>query len=226
MEGRKKMERYNDIPETVRIPQYDMGGEVLEEVELDTSMLGGRIHRGLLHQAVVTYEANKRSGNAKAKSRGEVAYSGAKPWPQKGTGRARAGNRGSTIWVGGGVAHGPKVRDYSKKLNKKMKKRALASALLGKVIDSEVKLIGSIDLESQKTREVAGMLDNLGVNRSFMIVTLEHEPLLWRCTRNIPGASMNTSAELNAYKILGARDLIFFRNAFDSLLDRLSGAGA
>ncbi len=210
----------------ISIPVYNMAGEVLEEFVLDRSRLGGYIRKDLLHQAVVTYEANRRSGTAKAKTRGEVAYSGAKPWPQKGTGRARAGSRGSPVWVGGGVSHGPKVRDYSKKLSKKMKKLALASALLGKVGDGEVKLIRSIEVDPPKTKEVVRMLTGMGVERSFMVILPEHDPLLWRCTRNISGASMMAVRELNAYSLLKSLDLIFQLDAFEEALERLSGVAS
>lgn len=216
------MNKYNNIPGAVGIPAYDTDGEASGEVELPVSRLGGKIYRDALRQAVITYEANRRSGTAKTRTRAEVSYSGIKPWPQKGTGRARAGSRGSPIWVGGGVAHGPRPRDYSMKLNKKMKKRALASALLGKALDGELKLIDRIVPEPARTGTVARLLERLGVRRSFMIVVPEHDPVLWRCTRNIAGASMRTAAELNPYEVLKARDLIFFRDAFDITVERLT----
>ncbi len=218
------MNRYNNIPETVRIPVYNMGGETVETLDLPVSLFGGKIYADLLRQAVITHEANRRAGTAKTKTRREVAYGGAKPWPQKGTGNARAGSRGSPVWVGGGVAHGPKVRDYSKKLNRKMRKRALASAILGKALDGEVKLIDAFEPASHKTRDVVRILENLGVERSFMIVTPRHDPLLWRCTRNIRGASMMAACELNAYAVLKAREVVFVREAFDAAVDGCAGA--
>ena len=216
----------NKIPQTIKIPVYDKGGILVEERDIPAASLGGRIYRDVLRQAVVTYEANRRSGTAKTKTRAEVSYSGKKPWPQKGTGNARAGSRSSPIWVGGGVAHGPKVRDYSRKLNRKMRKRALASALLGKAVDGEIKLIGSIETESGKTRDVASVLTKMGVLRTFMIVTPAHDGQLWKCTRNIRGASMKTAGELNAYEVLRSRDLVFFEEAFGIVLENLSELSA
>ncbi len=210
------------IPEIVSLPLFSMNGELVEEVELNTAQLGGRICRDVLRQAIITYEANKRSGTAKTKTRKEVAYGGSKPWPQKGTGRARAGTRSSPIWVGGGIIHGPKVRDYTKKLNKKMKKRALASALLGKAVDEEIKLIDKFELEQGKTSEMANFLKNIGVQRSFLIVVPEHDSLLWRCTRNIPGAAMKAAYEINPYLLLKARHVIFVKEALDLVLDNLA----
>src|SRR6056297_2122124 len=109
------------------IPIYSASGEKTDQVEVEESLFGGRIHKELLRQAVLTYEANQRVGTAKVKTRREVAGSGQKPWPQKGTGRARAGSRQSPLWVGGGIAFGPQPRDYSYKLPRKVKRAALKS---------------------------------------------------------------------------------------------------
>lgn len=206
----------------IQVPLYNMAGELQDELELDEARLGGQVRREVLRQAVLTYEANQRAGTAKAKTRSQTSYSDAKPWPQKHTGRARAGTRNSPIWVGGGVTFGPQPRDHSKKLNKKMRRRAVASALLGKIQSGEVKLLDALELPEPKTREMANVLKNLGVERSFLIVLPQHDSLLWRCTRNIPGASMMSARELNAYRLLWPREVIFTRDAFDLAVDRLA----
>jgi large subunit ribosomal protein L4 len=206
----------------IQVPLYNMDGELLEELQMDEARLGGEVRREVLRQAVLTYEANQRSGNAKTKTRSETSYSNAKPWPQKHTGRARAGSRNSPIWVGGAVTFGPQPRDYSKKMNKKMRRRAVASALLGKLQSGEVKLLDNLELPQPKTREMASVLENLGVERTFLIVLPDHDKVLWRCTRNIPGSGMMAARELNAYRLLRPRDVIFTREAFDQTVKRLA----
>jgi len=204
----------------LEIPIYNVSGEEGDRIEVDEALFGGRIHKEVLRQAVLTYEANQRVGTAKAKTRKEVAGSGQKPWPQKGTGNARAGSRQSPIWVGGGITHGPAPRDYSKKMNKKARRKALGSALLGKMRDGEVKVVENLELPQPKTRAMATILENLGVPRTFLIVVDDYDEVLWRCTRNIPGSAMMTVQELNAYQVLRPREVIFTKAAFDSLLER------
>lgn len=207
----------------IQLPIYNMAGEQQEELALDEARLGGEVRSAVLRQAVLTYEANQRAGTAKTKTRAETSYSNAKPWPQKHTGRARAGSRNSPIWVGGGVTFGPQPRDYSKKMNKKMRLRAVASALLGKLQSGDVAIVEDLALSQPKTREMADILEALGVERSFLIVLPEHDALLWRCTRNIPGSAMMAARELNAYRLLWAHDVIFTREAFDMTVERLEG---
>jgi len=202
----------------IQVPVYSMEGEVVTQIEVDEAALGGEVHRDVLRQAVLAYEANQRQGTAKTKTRGEVSYSGRKPWPQKHTGRARAGSRGSPIWVGGGVIHGPVPRDYTQKLNRKMRRKALASALLAKLQAGEVKVLVSLELREPRTREMARVLKNLGVDRSFLVVLARHDPLLWRCARNIRGAAMSSARELSAHEVLRAHRLVFTRDAFEQYL--------
>lgn len=205
----------------IEIPIYNMAGELQSKKEFDEACLGGEVRAEVLRQAIITYEANQRQGNAKTKTRGETNYSNAKPWPQKHTGRARAGSRNSPLWVGGAVTFGPQPRDYSKKMNKKMRLRAVASALLGKIQSDEVVIVENLELPQPKTREMATILEALGIERKFLIVLPDHDQVLWRCTRNIEGASMMAARELNAYQMLWAQDLIFTQNAFDATVERL-----
>ncbi|MFP4175616.1 MAG: 50S ribosomal protein L4 [Planctomycetota bacterium] len=205
----------------LKVPIYNMAGESQGEQEVAEDCLGGDIRPEVLRQAIVTYEANQRNGTACAKTRSETSYSNAKPWPQKHTGRARAGSRNSPIWVGGGVTFGPRPRDYSKKMNTKMKHRALASALIAKMRDDEVMIVDRLELSQPKTREMAGILESLGVERTFLVILPDHDRLLWRCTRNIPGSAMMAEREVNAYEMVKARDVIFTRDAFDQMVNRL-----
>jgi large subunit ribosomal protein L4 len=200
------------------ITVYNMAGERVDQVTLDEATLGGEPNFDLIRQAIVTYEANKRVGTVKAQRIDEVRRTSAKPWRQKHTGRARQGDRRSPIWVGGGVAHGPLPRDYRKKMNKNMRRRALQSAFLAKAADGEVLVVDDIELQDKKTREVAAMLKNLGVERSFAIVLPEYDSELWRCTRNIPGAAMTRASDLNAYSMIRPRQVVFTRAGLDAFL--------
>ena len=141
----------------IRMPVNNMAGATVGDFELDEQWFGGRVNRSLLRQAVLAYESNRRRGTARAKRRGEVAGSGRKPWRQKGTGRARHGSHRSPIWVGGGVAHGPRARDYKQKLNRKVKLKAFS-------------LVGLIDAWSMLTLYPAGAVE------SFAIVSVASAP--------------------------------------------------
>ncbi|MGD2175280.1 MAG: 50S ribosomal protein L4, partial [Candidatus Brocadiaceae bacterium] len=191
------------------IPVYNADGELVEQFSIDEAPLGGKPSRDLVRQAVLTYEANQRVGGARAKRRDEVVSSGRKPWPQKHTGRARHGDRGSPIWIGGGVAHGPRPRDHGLKMNRKARTRATHAAFLLKARDGEVIAIDRLDLPRPKTKEMALILRNLGVQRSFLIVLPEHDATLWRCTRNIRGAAMMAWRELNAHEMIRPGRVIF-----------------
>jgi len=201
----------------ISVPVYSMDGEATADAQVDEARLGGTVNQAVLRQAILAYEANRRAGTAKTKTRAEVSYSGRKPWRQKHTGRARAGTRASPVWRGGGVALGPRPRDHSQKLNRKMRCRALASALLAKLQAGEVKVIERLELREAKTKEMAQFLKNLGVERAFLLVLPAHDPVLWRCTRNIPGAAMMTVDELNAYEVLRARHVLFTKDSFDQV---------
>lgn len=200
------------------IPVYNMAGEEVDRIAVDEAALGGEPNLDLLRQAILMYEANRRVGTVKAKRVCDVRRTSAKPWRQKHTGRARQGDRRSPVWVGGGVAHGPVPRSYRKKMNKTMRRRALQSAFLAKAQDGEVMVIDSIDLPELKTKSVAAMLRNLGVARTFSIVLADHDADLWRCTRNIPGASMTRSCDLNAHSVIRPQKVVFTREAMEAFL--------
>jgi len=207
----------------MEIPVYSMAGQVIDHVAVDESALGGKPNRALIRQAIIMYEANKRVGTASAKTRREVAGTGRKPWRQKHTGRARHGSRTSPLWVGGGVTHGPRPRDFSKKMNRAARRRALYSAFLAKALDGEVMVLDRLELPEMKTREMANVLRNLGVDRTFLIVLQQHSPELWRCTRNIQGAAMMTYGDLNAYEMTRPHRVIFLLDAVRSFLAAAPG---
>jgi len=191
------------------IPVYSTTGQIISHVTVDEAAFGGKPNRDLVRQAVLMHEANQRVGTHRVKTKSTVAGTGRKVWAQKHTGRARHGSRTVPLWVGGGVAHGPRPRDYRQKMPKAARLRALCSAFLMKAADGQVIAVDGLALTELKTKQMAAILRNLGVTRSFLIVLHEGSPELWRCTRNIPGAAMLTYRNLNAYRMIRPDRVVF-----------------
>jgi len=208
----------------MELPVYSVAGKVVDHFRVDEAALGGRPNRELIRQALLAYEANQRVGTASSRTRGQVRGSERKPWRQKHTGRARQGSRNSPLWVGGGVAHGPRPRDYRQKMNKKARRRAVCAAFLAKALDGEVLIVDRLELPEPKTREMAAVLEKLGVDRTFLIVLPETDRQLWRCTRNIRGAAMTTTRELNAYELIRPRRVVFTLEAVRLFLEQATAA--
>jgi len=200
------------------------GGKV-EKREVDVSALGRRPHRRLLREAVIMYEANQRAGTHCTKTRAEVDYTNKKPWAQKHTGRARAGTRRSPIWRGGGIIHGPRPRDYSYGMPRKALRAATRSALLGKLLDDEVKVLEGVSLEAPSTRKVAAALKPLGLAGSTLFVTPEADGPFFRSARNLAGATVRRAAEVNAYDLLAHRNVVLVNGALEALLKAAGTAG-
>ena len=148
---------------------FNMSGSEVGSIELNDSIFAVEVNTHVMHQAVVQYLANKRQGTQSALTRAEVRGGGRKPWRQKGTGRARQGSTRSPQWTGGGV-FAPKPRDYSFKLNKKVKRLALKSALTTKVNDGKFVVVDEINLPEMKTKEMVKVLNNLNVNKSLVVL--------------------------------------------------------
>jgi large subunit ribosomal protein L4 len=142
----------------MKVPVYSMAGQEVSSVDLPAAVFEAKINRDLMHQAVVRQMANARQGTHKAKGRSEVNRSTAKIYRQKGTGRARHGSRRAPIFVGGGVAHGPQPRDYSKKMPRKMRRAALRSALSVKASNGDIVVLDDISLDIPKTKEIVSIL--------------------------------------------------------------------
>ena len=202
----------------MEIPVYSVAGQVVDHMTVDEAALGGRPNMELIRQAILMYEANQRVGTAKTRTRGEAKRSDHKPRPQKHSGRSRQGTRNSPIWVGGGVAHGPVPRDYRQKMNRTARRQATRSAFLAKALDGEVLALDDLQLPAGKTKEMAAVLRNLGIERTFLIVLPVGDAELWRCTRNIRGASMKAYKELNAYELIRPRQVVFTREALEAFL--------
>ena len=178
-------------------------GEVVGTIEISDAVFGAPINSALLHQAVVRQLANARLGTASTKTRGTVSGSGAKPWRQKGTGRARQGTRTAPHWVGGGIAFGPHPRSYRMEMPRQMRRLAMRSALSSKVADNQLVIIDTLKFEEPKTKAMITVLNNLGVaKRKALIVLPEVDPNVVKSARNIPGVKTLPSNSLNVVDIL------------------------
>lgn len=174
-----------------------------------------------IKDAVVYYLANRRRGTAKAKDRSEVSFSTRKPWQQKGTGRARAGTRSSPIWRKGGVVFGPKPRDFSIKLPKRVRRLALKSALSDKIRNKEVIIVDKLSIDKPKTKTTVGWLGNLESGTKPLIVVKDINKNLKLSVRNIPGVGFSRASDLNTYIILAHRKMIVEKEAWEDLESKI-----
>ena len=174
-----------------------------------------------VHDVVVAYMAAQRSGTACTKTMGDVAGSGKKPWRQKGTGRARAGSFASPLWRGGGVGHGPKPRDFTKKVTKKTKQLALRKAFTERVNAGEVTVIDDIKLDSPKTKGFLGVLSSLKVEGSTLLVADGGNQNLVLASRNVQNVELANPTSLNTYQLLRHKNILFTRSAIEALDQRL-----
>ena len=201
---------------------YKMDGSQVGDIELNESIFGQEVNKSVLHQVVVNYLANQRQGTQSTKTRSEVSGGGIKPWRQKGTGRARQGSIRATQWIHGGIALGPKPRDYSYSLNKKVKKVAMKSALSSKVAEAEIKVIDELKLDAIKTKDIKVMLDKLEVNTKALIVTCDKDEIVYKSGRNIDGVTVTFAGVLNVYDILSHDQLIIAKDAIAKIEEVLA----
>lgn len=206
----------------MKIPVYNQAGEQVQEEELDVERLGP-VRMKLLKQVVLAYEANRRTGTASTKRRGEIAGSGRKMYRQKGTGFARAGSRRSPVRVGGSVAHGPRPRDYRQAIPKRMRQGALASALAGKFRDGEVVLLQELSLTEPKTKAVAELLGRLGCLDGCLLVVPEYDAVVLKSTRNLPRVAVRQARNVSAYDLLRYQRVVFVGEALDRVMERSHG---
>jgi len=197
---------------------YDFNGDLKGKVDLPEALFGGGVNKAVLYDAVKMYLANRRSGTAKTKERGEVAYSTVKPYKQKGTGRARAGMRSSPIWRGGGTVFGPRIRDYRYQIPRKVKRLALKSALAGKGESESVAVVEGVAPAAPKTKPFVNLLRAAGLGgKKVLFVTGAFDDNVYRSVRNIHGLEFAVSNNINAYEILKADYLVLTREALANL---------
>ena len=196
-----------------KISVVDMKGSKVSDLELNDKVFGIEPNKTIMHAMVVNYLANQRQGTQSTLTRTEVSGGGRKPWRQKGTGHARQGSIRAPQWVHGGVALGPKPRDYSYSLNKKEKRLAMKSAFSSKVLDSDMIVVDKIELEGYKTKAVVEMLKALGSEKKALIVTETVDPVLVKSAANSPGVKTATVNTLCVYDILNADKFIVVKDA-------------
>ena len=185
-----------------QISVFDMTGKKVTDTELNDEIFGIKPNKAILHAMVVNYLANQRQGTQSTLTRTEVSGGGRKPWRQKGTGHARQGSIRAPQWVHGGIALGPKPRDYSYTLNKKEKRLGMKSALSVKVADSNMVVVDSIKTEEFKTKTMVEMLKALNVQGKALIVTAEADAKVIKSANNIPGVKTATVNTLCVYDIM------------------------
>jgi len=189
---------------------YDIGNQKVGECELDDRVFETEINPSLFHDAVRSRLASQRKGTASTKNRALVRGGGAKPWRQKGTGRARAGSRRSPLWRGGGTIFGPMPRDYTFSVPKKVRREALRAVLSLKHKEGKLILLDDFPLEDIKTRKVLEVLKKFQVNNALIVTDKKH-PLLEKSARNIQGIEILRCETLNVYDVLNHDHLILLR---------------
>ena len=192
------------------------------EVVFDQSQLTLDKGAQAVKDAVTAIRNALRAGTASTKSKGEVAGSNKKPWMQKGTGNARAGFRQSPVWRGGGVAHGPHPRSYEQKLNKKVWALAFARAFSDKLAAGDVIVVDEFQFEAPKTKLMAKLLKELGVDRTACIVQKEVDDTVLLVTSNLPRVDYSTAQALDVYTVLASRKLVCDKAGFDALMARIA----
>ena len=200
-----------------KLALYNMEGSKIGDIELSDKVFAQEVNKVALHEVVVNYLANQRQGTQSTKTRSVVRGGGIKRWRQKGTGRARQGSIRATQWIKGGIALGPKPRDYSYTVNKKLKKVALVSALSAKCADNEIIVVDNIALEEIKTKKIAEMLKNLKVESKALIVTNEKNDNVVKSARNIKGVTTTFMGSLNVYDILNSDVLVVTKDAVSKI---------
>lgn len=199
-----------------KVDVYNMEGKVVGSCELNDGVFGIKPNASVLHDAVVAYLANQRQGTKSAKTRAEVRGGGIKPRPQKGTGRARQGSIRSPQWVGGGVIFAPKPRDFSIKLNKKVKRLALKSALSSKVIDNKIIVLDELSFDEIKTKKMAGVLDAINAGKALVVIP-ESDRNVVLSARNIPDVKTASVNTINVYDILKYDKFVVTRAAVEKI---------
>jgi large subunit ribosomal protein L4 len=198
---------------------YGLDGKSLREIELSDEVFGRDVSEGSIYHAIRNELANRRLGTAKIKDRGEVQGSGKKPWKQKGTGRARAGHKRSPVWVGGGKIFGPRQRDYSYKLPRKVKKLALVSILSLKAKEDRLRVVTDFTVESGKTKDLVTMLKNLSSSERTVVILKDDDAMIRRAGRNVPWLSFLSFNRLEAHDLFYCRKLLLLETAATKLND-------
>ena len=208
----------------MKVPVLSMAGEEVNSVDLPSGIFEAKINRDLMHQALVRQLANARQGTHKAKGRSEINKSTAKIYRQKGTGRARHGSKRAPIFVGGGVAHGPKVRKYIKNMPRKMRRAALCSALSVKAENGDIVVLDELSIAEPKTRAMVSVIDSVaGVDHSALVLMAEADDNVEKSARNLPDVKALRANYLNIRDLLGYDKIVMPLAALETISVFLSG---
>ena len=200
-----------------KIDVYNIEGKRVSDIELADSVFGIEPNEKIVHSVLVNYMANQRQGTSNTKTRAEVSGGGRKPWKQKGTGRARQGSIRSPQWFKGGIALGPKPRDYSYRVNKKERRLAVRSVLSSKVLENNLVVVDSMNFDAIKTKNMVSALNNLKVEGKTLIVLPEKNENVQKSARNIEGVKTSLVNTINVYDLLKYNKLVLTVDAVKSL---------
>ena len=196
---------------------YNMKGEAVGDLELSDKVFGVEYNEPLIHQAVVTYLSNQRQGTKSTLTRTEVRGGGAKPWRQKGTGRARQGSIRAPQWTKGGVVFAPKSRDFSKKMNLSAKRGALISALSKKVADGELFVVDELKVTAPKTKEMEAFRKAMKLDKRTVVVMDENDENVILAARNLPTLTTISVGEINTYEIVANAVVVLTKGSVKKL---------
>ena len=196
---------------------YNMKGEEVGTMDLSDKVFGAEYNEPLIHQAVVTYLANGRQGTKSTLTRTEVRGGGAKPWRQKGTGRARQGSIRAPQWIKGGVVFAPKSRDFSKKMNLTAKRGALFSALSKKIADGELLVVDELKVSAPKTKEMVAFQNALHLDKRTVVVMDDNDPNVILAARNIEKLSTISVSEINTYEVVSNAVVVLTKGSVKKL---------
>ena len=200
-----------------KIDVYNIEGKKVSDIELADSVFGIEPNEKIVHSVLVNYMANQRQGTSNTKTRAEVAGGGRKPWKQKGTGRARQGSIRAPQWFKGGIALGPKPRDYSYRVNKKERRLAVRSVLSSKVLENNLVVVDAMNFDAIKTKNMVSALSNLKVEGKTLIVLPEKNENVQKSARNIEGVKTSLVNTINVYDLLKYNKLVLTVDAVKSL---------
>ncbi|MFH1047560.1 MAG: 50S ribosomal protein L4 [Patescibacteria group bacterium] len=209
-----------------KIKIFNSAGKEVGEKNLRDDVFGVEVNPELVHEVMIGIMANERQPYAHTKTRGDVRGGGKKPWKQKGTGRARHGSRRSPIWIGGGITFGPRSdRDYSLKINRRVKQKALAMCLTDKLTDQKLMLVENFDVQAGKTKETIGLLGKLKVTGGkTLLVAPMTDAMLRRSTGNLPGVTVRNAGDLGLLDVIQCEYLVLTPEAADKIEQKFAVA--
>jgi len=207
------------------MPEVDLlncKGETIGKISLPEGIFAQKLNPGLIHEALVSQLAMSRQGTASTKTRGEVSGGGAKPWRQKGTGRARAGSNRSPLWRHGGIIFGPKPRSYKIAFPKKKRRNAIKQVLSEKIRDNKLRVIDSLAVEEGKTKKAKALLEKMGFLVGTLIIAKDRDANLLRAFANLPKVKLTSVESINIHDLLNYEKIVIARDAIGAIVEGLS----